>query len=108
MPDKLKQLRKRAEDIFKQKLNENKMPDFQDIEHLIQEFEIQQIELEIQNTELREAQQKSSEALKKYYELYDNSPIGYTSINSDFLIKEVNNTFLQMIQKNKSEVIGKK
>ena len=108
MPDKLNQLRKKAEEILKQKISNNMMPDIQDIEHLIQEFEIQQIELEIQNNELRETQQKSADALKKYYDLYDNSPIGYTSINSEFIIKEVNNTFLTMIQKNKLDVIGKK
>ena len=108
MTDRLTKLREKAEEILKQKINNNLMSEKRDIELLIQEFEIQQIELEIQNNELREAQHKSANALKKYYELYDNSPIGYSSINSEFVIKEVNNTFLRMLQKNKSEVVGKK
>ncbi len=84
------------------------MLDFKDIESLLQEFEIQQIELEIQNNELREAQLKSTESLGKYYDLYDNSPIGYVSINGDFIIIEANKTFLNLIKKNKIDVINKK
>jgi len=108
MLDRIKQLRQKAEDILKQKIKNDSMLDIKDIESLLQEFEIQQIELEIQNNELREAQLKSTESLNKYYDLYDNSPIGYASINSDFIIKEANNTFLHLIKKNKIDVINKK
>lgn len=105
---KLHLLRKKAEEILKEKINNNLMPEIQDIELLIQEFEIQQIELEIQNNELREAQTQSTQALNKYYDLYDNSPIGYASINNDFIILEANQTFLNFVKKNKSDIINKK
>ena len=49
-----------------------------------------QIELEMQNEELKHANAQAENALSKYYELYDLAPIGYFTINEQGKILEVN------------------
>jgi PAS domain S-box-containing protein/putative nucleotidyltransferase with HDIG domain len=44
---------------------------------------------------------------RKYYDLYENAPDGYHSIDSDGIIIEANNTWLKMFGYAKDEVIGK-
>lgn len=59
-------------------------------DELIHELRVHQIELEMQNEELRNAQLALEEARDKYMDLYDFSPVGYFTFTSEALIKEVN------------------
>jgi diguanylate cyclase (GGDEF)-like protein/PAS domain S-box-containing protein len=53
---------------------------------------VQQIELEMQNKELRRAQVELDAARARYFDLYDLAPVGYCSVSETGLILEANFT----------------
>jgi PAS domain S-box-containing protein len=62
----------------------------QTTEKLIHELRVHQIELEMQNEELRSARSTLEETRDKYIDLYDFAPVGYFSFTREALIKEAN------------------
>ncbi len=48
-----------------------------ELQHLFHELHLHQIELKMQNEELREAQHTLEANRQKYFELYDPVPVGY-------------------------------
>jgi PAS domain S-box-containing protein len=59
---------------------------------LVHELEVHQIELEMQNEELMQSRAKMEESLERYSELYDFSPAGYFTLDSEAKILQVNLT----------------
>lgn len=68
-----------------------------DLERIVQEFEIYQIELEIQNEELRRVQKELELSRNSYAELYDFAPIGYFTLDVQGLIRKVNLAGAQLL-----------
>ena len=64
----------------------------QDIHKLVHELGTYQIELEIQNEELRDAQDHLETSRRKYSDLYNFAPVGYFTLDRDLLIRELNFT----------------
>jgi PAS domain S-box-containing protein len=64
----------------------------QDLKYLITELGTTQIELEMQNEELRKAQVELEASRNRYADLYDFAPLGYFTLDSRGLIQEVNQT----------------
>ncbi|MCC5841417.1 MAG: PAS domain S-box protein [Opitutales bacterium] len=63
-----------------------------DSQRLLHELQVHQIQLEMQNEELREARVRLEESLEKFTDLYDFSPVGYFSLDEGGRILEVNLT----------------
>ncbi|TSA33963.1 MAG: PAS domain S-box protein [Verrucomicrobiaceae bacterium] len=59
---------------------------------ILHELRVHQIELEMQNEELRTAQGKLDAARSHYFELYDLAPVGYITVSETGLILEANLT----------------
>jgi PAS domain S-box-containing protein len=64
---------------------------------LIHELQVYQIELEMQNEELRIAHDKAYEAITKYVDLYDFAPSGYLSLSMDGDIIDLNHSAATML-----------
>jgi len=57
---------------------------------ILNELIVHQIEVVMQNEELREKQEKLIAARLRYFELYDLAPVGYLTVNKNGLILEAN------------------
>lgn len=91
-------LRQKAEERLKQRQSEADKPELEaDIKKLLHELQVHQIELEMQNEELRQAYETSEAALKKHTMLYDFAPMGFFILNSDGSISDLNFTAAEML-----------
>lgn len=77
-----------------------------EIKRLVHELQVHQIELEMQNDELRNIQDKLEESLRRYTDLYDFGPIGYFTLDEDGLIVEVNLAGAAQLGKERRLLIG--
>ncbi|MFH0966479.1 MAG: GAF domain-containing protein, partial [Methanobacteriota archaeon] len=59
---------------------------------IIHELRVHQIELEIQNENLKKVQQDLEHSRNRYIDLYDFAPVGYITLTNEGLISEVNLT----------------
>ncbi|MBK9441429.1 MAG: PAS domain S-box protein [Comamonadaceae bacterium] len=64
---------------------------------LLHEFALHQIELEIQNEELRNAQQALDTAQAGYFDFYDLAPVGFCSVDENGLVRQVNLTAASLL-----------
>jgi PAS domain S-box-containing protein len=91
-------LRRRAEEAIKSKQQdeiEKLSPD--EMRQMLHELRVHQIELEMQNEELRQAQVELDAARARYFDLYDLAPVGYISLSDKGLILEGNLTASNML-----------
>jgi len=78
----------------------------QDRETLIHNLRVHQVELEMQNRELREAHQRVEEATARYSDLYDFAPVGYCTLLSDGKIRELNLTAATLLGAQSETLVG--
>ena len=100
------ELRHRAEEkLLKQLGSLYKMPPA-DVESVIQELRLHQIELEMQNDELRRAQMELEASRKKYFDLYDLAPVGYFSLDEKGIIIDANLTAAVLLSQERGSLVG--
>lgn len=87
---KFAELRENAEKKLKKKPADRQKLQVRNPSEVIHELEVHQIELEMQNEELRRTQVQLEESRSRYSDLYDFAPIGYFVFDSNGLILEVN------------------
>jgi PAS domain S-box-containing protein len=84
----IKKIREKAEQVLKAK--ELKELEETDIKKVIEELQVHQIELELQNDELKNTQNELWRSKTKYQQLFDNAPIAYFIINDQLDIIDLN------------------
>ncbi|MBT6228412.1 MAG: response regulator [Candidatus Scalindua sp.] len=106
-PEKTDQLRKKAEKMLNSDtaLIEN-MSD-EEVRKLAYELQVHQIELEMQNDELRKSQQALEESRDEYTDLYDFAPVGYVTVGEGKLILEANLRLASMLGRERGFLIKK-
>jgi diguanylate cyclase (GGDEF)-like protein/PAS domain S-box-containing protein len=91
-------LRRLAEERLREKLGTlQPLRSEAEMQRLLHELEVHQIELEMQNEELRQAQQELELERNRYAELYDFAPVGYFTLDGRGLIRGVNLTGAQLL-----------
>jgi len=98
-------LRQKAERLMKKK-SAQPVAQLSDSEamKLIHELEVHQVELELQNGELVQAQHNVHEIAKKYTELYDLAPSGYFTLSKEGEITAVNLYGAKMLGRNRNRL----
>jgi PAS domain S-box-containing protein len=71
----------------------------------LHELQVHQIELEMQNADLRQAQKEMDAERTRYLDLYDHSPVGYCTLDPQGLILETNLTATTLLGETKDELV---
>jgi len=103
LPNDFADLRRRAEELV-QTANPETLS-LEDARRLVHELQVHQIELEIQNEELRIAQRELETSRHKYSDLYEFSPVGLLTLDTQEHILEVNFTLAKMLRIRRSELV---
>lgn len=74
-----------------------------DVQRLVHELQIHQIEIEMQNEELRRTQAERN----RYLDLYDYAPTGYLTLNSNGMILKGNLSACQLLGATRTHLIGR-
>jgi two-component system cell cycle sensor histidine kinase/response regulator CckA len=103
------ELRSRAEALF-----QARFPDAPEdpgamtphrVRNLIHQLPVHQIELEMQNEELRRAQAELEETKARYFDLYNLAPLGYCTLDSEGRILEANLTLANLLGSVRGDVV---
>ena len=100
--------RRRLEDLSRaellDRLREEQRLSSPDLAHSLR---VHQVELEMQNRELREAQQLVEESRARYADLYDFAPVGYCTLDASGVVLEINLTGASLLGAERSRLLGR-
>ncbi|MEO6463152.1 MAG: PAS domain S-box protein, partial [Candidatus Eisenbacteria bacterium] len=77
-------------------------------EELLYQLQVHQVELEMQNEELRRAQLDLEESRDRYLDLYEFAPVGYFTLTDKGLISEVNLTGATLLGEDRGKMLRRR
>lgn len=102
------ELRFRAEERMGSKTPELYLPQSQEAtRRIVHELEVHQIELVMQNEELRQARYEVEAALERYTDLYEFAPVSYFTLDRSGVISALNLAAADLLMIERSLVIGR-
>src|SRR5665647_609083 len=100
-------LRLNAEKQLKIKQKKTGIPEMGiDEKRLLHELQVHQIELEMQNEELRRANEVAETALRKFTLLYDFAPLGYFTLDHNAKVLDLNFTGAEILEDKRFSLIN--
>ena len=102
--DKIAKLRAKAKSILEGSPDRMRQADLEQFDKIVEELQIHQVELEIQNEELREAQIELERQRDRYSRLYNQAPVGYLTIDDSGIVIDLNSTFADMLRKDSARI----
>jgi len=77
-----------------------------DAQRVLHDLQVHQIELELQNEELRQAQNALEASRARYFDLYDLAPVGYFTLDENGRIVEANLTGANLLGVARGALVG--
>jgi diguanylate cyclase (GGDEF)-like protein/PAS domain S-box-containing protein len=110
--ERLQALRRRAEALAQNHLSEESRGDKTlspaQAQKTLHELRVHQIELEMQNEELRQAQLSLEHQRERYFNLYEMAPVGYVSVSAQGLILDANLTAIKLLGDSRKNLISRR
>jgi len=102
-------LRQKAEEILQSNSGADLLLDLDKstISRLLHELRVHQIELEMQNESLRQAQKELESARDRFQQLFQHAPVGYIILDSLGFISQSNKTFATLLDREPAEILKK-
>jgi PAS domain S-box-containing protein len=100
-------LRRKAEEALKKLGQSGAAFDESDMHVLFQELQVHQLELEMQNDELRLVNEALERQQARFAGIYDLAPIGYFIMAYNGIIEEVNNAGIELLQAPRLILVGR-
>ena len=100
------ELRRRAE----LKINQGAQGEEQspvDERRLLYELQVHQVELEIQNEELRQSRWEVEDGLERFAALYDFAPVGYFTLDMTGIVRQVNLNGASLLGVERAKLVGR-
>lgn len=101
------ELRARAERMLDAESVEARTEVQRSVSELVEELKTHQIELELQNEELRSAQSALEASQARYRELFDFAPATYLILTPDGLVHDINVTGLELLHVTRERILKK-
>ena len=102
-------LHERAEAIMRERvrwpLEQSATTKPEEVQRIFHELQVHQIELEMQNEELRRSQLELVTARSRYFDLYELAPIGYITLSEQGLIRQANLSASNLLDTPRSALI---
>ena len=104
-PENADDLRRQAEEKAAQSPENLESLSPEETQQTLHELRVHQIELEMQNEELRRAQRELEAARTRYSDLYDLAPVGYVTLSEQGLILEANLTAATLLGVTRGDLV---
>ena len=106
--NRLGELRQRAEAAVTAATQSTVASPADKLDRLLHELRVHQVELEMQNEELKAARVQIEQGLARYTELFDFAPIGYVTLNQHGTVLEINHAAARLLGQPRTFIVEKR
>jgi len=103
-----KHLRARAERLLHKTRRDIAQMPVEDVQKVVHELQVHQIELEMQNGELRRVQADLETSRDRFAMLYDSAPVGFLTLDTQSVIHENNLAATRLLNLGRTKLSGQK